>query len=304
MVIANNEQIGNEFEFYSYLPRTVRRLMYSVITDELEEIRLRLGQPAALYFADGYRFLSKQGGLTEQIHKAYICTRADISQGMELVTASSVYAVEEQIRQGFVTLAGGHRVGICGSGVMTDGRVSFINHVSGLNYRFAHEYLHIADPLLPYLKDGRTVRSTLLIAPPCCGKTTMLRDMIRLLSEEGKKVCVADERGEIAGGVDGMTGYDLGFGTDVLSYVDKSQAMLMLLRSMSPDVIVTDEIGSPEDFDAIEKISCAGVSVIASVHGANRAQMLGKGKTGFFRCFITLGRSPDGAFTVEEVYTC
>lgn len=303
MVIANNEQLGTDLALFSYLPRTVRRLLYAVRTEDLEEIRLRCGRPVMLYFSDGYHFLNKKSGLTDHIPMSYFCTKADMAQGLELVTASSIYAVEEQIRQGYVTVPGGHRIGICGNGVMTNGAVSFINQISGLNYRFAHEHLHIADRLMPYIMNENRVRSTLLIAPPGCGKTTMLRDIIRALSNSGKKVSVADERGELAGDTSANS-YDLGFGTDVLSYVNKSQAMLMLLRSMSPDVIVTDEIGAAEDFDAIEKISHAGVSVIASVHGANRAQTLGKGRTGFFDCFVTLGRDKTGEFTVEEVHVC
>lgn len=299
MVIANNEQLGADMEFFSYLPPRVRRLLYAVQTDCLEEIRLRLGKAVMLYFSDGYYFLAKQGGLTSNIHTAYICTRTDIEQGMELITASSVYAVEDQIRRGFVTIAGGHRVGLCGSGVLEDGQVSFINRVTGLNYRFAHECIGVAEPLMPYLTDGKRVRSTLLIGPPNSGKTTMLRDIVRQLSNSGRRVSVADERGELAGST-----FDLGFGTDVLSYVDKSQAMLMLLRSMSPEVLVTDEIGAAEDFDAIERLSYAGVSVIASVHGKNSVQTIGKGRTGFFDCFVTLGRGEDGSFTIEEVHTC
>lgn len=304
MVIAINEQQSNALNFLSYLPPEVRKRLYGVNADELEEVRLRLGSPVMLYFSDGYRFLAKTDGLTDRPRAAYVCTRADISRAMELITASSVYAVEEQIKQGYVTVAGGHRIGICGQGVVTGGEVSFISGISGMNYRFAHEHTHIAEPLLPYLLDKGRVRSTLLIAPPGCGKTTMLRDIIRLLSSMGKKVSVADERGELAGDCGGASCYDLGFGTDTLSHVDKARAMLMLLRSMSPDVIVTDEIGADSDFTSIEKLARAGVGVIASVHGSGRAQSLGKGKTDFFELFITLGRSETGEFTVEEIYPC
>lgn len=304
MIVANNEQISKDSGFFSYIPRNIRKYLYLIQTERLEEVRLRLGRPVMFYFSDGHYFLSKKGSLETAPAGAVICTKQDIEEGMELITASSVYAVEEQIQQGFVTVSGGHRVGICGSGVITDGNISFVKHICGLNYRFAHEKKGVADKLLPYICSGGQLLSTLIIAPPGCGKTTMLREITRKLSLLGKKISVVDERGELAGMVDGCSSYDLGYSTDILENVRKDKGMLMMLRSMSPDVIVTDEIGTESDVKAMKKIKQAGVRIIASIHGKNRGEIYLRESAECFQCFITLGKSDDGRYTVEEVYSC
>lgn len=303
MIVANNEQIGKEMVFFSYIPHSIRKHLYSTKTDDLEEVRFRLGQPVMLYFSSGQLFLGKNGCLTSSQQNLYYCTRQDIDEGLELITSSSVYAVEEQIRRGFVTVSGGHRIGVCGSGVITNGQVSFLNDICGLNYRFAHEHIGVSDKIFPYIYSGGKVQNTLIIAPPGCGKTTMLRDIIRHISETGKKVSVVDERAEIAGMSEGYASFDLGYQTDVLECVSKDVGMIMMLRSMSPDVIVTDEIGTQKDFLALQELSRSGVAIIATIHGSNRGEVIKKHDLDCFSSFITLGRNKENGFTIEEIYS-
>ena len=200
---------------------------------------------------------------------AVIVTGNDIKRGMELVSRSSVYAFENEIRNGYITLSGGHRVGISGDAVTENGKISHIRTVQSLNYRFAREVIGAADSVIDRIFDGGEIKNTLIVSPPMCGKTTMLRDVARQLSEKGKKVSIVDERGEIAAFSFGISPFRLGANCDVLSGVNKADGMLVMLRSMSPDVIITDEIGDDRDFEAIREIKKRGVKVITTLHGTD-----------------------------------
>lgn len=196
---------------------------------------------------------------------------SDITNILNNLLKFSYYAYEDDLAKGFVTIDGGHRVGICGKAVMEKGSVTLLREISSLNIRCGHEIIGCSDPLKPLLikGDGRPV-SLLIVSPPGCGKTTMLRDIARTLGEEGGwKIAICDERSEIAGMHDGVSSYRLGSMTDVLDGCPKAEGILMLIRAMSPDVIITDEIGRPEDGEAIKDCRNCGVSVIASAHGSN-----------------------------------
>jgi stage III sporulation protein AA len=303
MLIVNQTPKTSGRMLFNYIPSSVRRFLYNIKVEELEELRLRLNLPVSLYFSDGCYFLSPKGQLTTDARAAVRTTQKDMDEAMELITESSVYAVEHEIKHGYVTLRGGHRVGISGSGVLREGEVSFIKNITSLNYRFAREVLGAAERVVPYLYQNGRIKNTLILSPPQCGKTTMLRDMIRILSGYGKKISVVDERSEIAGMCGGTASYDLGVFTDVLDGCPKAEGMLLMLRSMSPDVIVTDEIGTDGDIDAIRKIQNCGVNLITSIHARDRSEVMHKqGLYDMFDCFVTLSRK-EGAGTVEEVYT-
>lgn len=195
----------------------------------------------------------------------------DITNILNNLLKFSYYAYEEDLARGFVTIDGGHRVGICGKAVMEKGKVTLLREISSLNIRCGHEIIGCSDPLRSLLTDQKGRPSSLLIAsPPGCGKTTLLRDIARTLGEDfGCKVAICDERSEIAGMHGGLSGCRLGPMTDVLDGCPKAEGILMLIRAMSPDVIITDEIGRPEDGEAIKACRNSGVSVIASVHGSD-----------------------------------
>jgi stage III sporulation protein AA len=250
-------------------------------------------------------FITPKGELTYDCFSALKAERKDIDEAIELITASSVYAKEDEIKNGYVTIPGGNRVGICGTAVCEGGEVAFIKDINALNYRFAREIKGVSDDIIKYICKDDDVKSTIIISPPQCGKTTLLRDIARNISSMGIKVGIIDERREIAGISCGTASYDLGFFTDVFDNCPKAEGMLMMLRSMSPQLIITDEIGAQNDIEALEKIINSGVRVITSVHSSNRGELLRREEmskiAGFFDCFITLSRR-DGAGTVEEVY--
>lgn len=190
-----------------------------------------------------------------------------ITQILNNLMKYSYYAYEEDIAKGFITIDGGHRVGICGKAVMNQGRVTMLREVSSFNIRWAREVIGCSDSLMQYIITPEKINNVLIVSPPGCGKTTLLRDIARNLSQRDYKVAICDERSEIAGMHGGITNYQFGHMVDVLDGCPKAEGIIMLIRSMSPDIIIADEIGRPEDLQAIETCVHAGVSVITSAHG-------------------------------------
>lgn len=244
------------------------------VQEQVEEIRIRIRRPIEIVVRNGSYFVTERGELTKQVHKGMAATVEDGQKILNLISRHSVYAIEEELRRGYITIPGGHRVGIAGRAVVENGRVRLLKNIASFNFRVAREWKGIALPVLPLLINReRRVANTLIISPPRCGKTTLLRDIARLLSSgvpelniPGYKVGVVDERSEIAGCLEGIPQHDLGPRADVLDACPKAEGMMMLIRSMSPDVILCDEIGSYEDTQAILEAIHAGVSIITSAH--------------------------------------
>lgn len=303
MLIVNNEPILEYHSIIKYIPERLRKYTTGINQYKIEEIRLRKGAGLMVTSKNSGFFIDKKGLLTKNSEKALRVTDEDIKQALNLICNSSLYTIEDSLKDGYITLSGGHRVGICGSVVVKDEHISSIKNISSLNYRIARQVIGVSQNVIERIIYNNKVLNTLIISPPGCGKTTMLRDIIRNLSYLGYRVCVADERNEITALDNGYLGYDLGNSCDVLEGGTKSETIFMLLRTMSPQVLATDEVGGDKDILAIKKAMYCGVSVIATIHADDReslkyynSDLLEK-----FDCFITLSHR-NGVGTIEEIY--
>lgn len=310
------------------ITETLERDVYPVLTDRIlarmkrispfdlegiEEIRLRADKPLMISKGGQDYFVNNNGGVNLSYTELTFVTRQDIEKTLQLMCSYSIYAIEDELKQGFITLAGGHRVGLSGRGVIEGSKIKTLKNISGMNIRIAREVKGCGNKLVSILFEDE-LKHTLIASPPGCGKTTLLRDIIRILSwgegsiPRGYKVGVVDERSEIAGCYMGVPQRDVGIRTDVLDACPKAQGMMMLLRSMSPEIIAVDEIGSLEDAEAIENAINSGVKVIATVHGKDiKDTMVRPGIKSLmerksFEKVVLLSRK-DGPGTVEDIIT-
>lgn len=255
-------------EVLSIFPAKMQALIRGLGLSEenLQEIRLRAGRPL-LALCAGREYRSGQAVSLDELQET-----------LAYLSGYSLYAYEDEIRQGFLSLPGGHRVGLAGRAVMDSQRVKTLTEISSFNVRFAHEMKGCADPVLPYLwEDGRLMH-TLIVSAPGKGKTTLLRDCIRQISDgsaehEGLTVGVVDERSELAGSFRGVPGNDMGLRTDVLDGCPKAEGMMMLIRSMSPRVMAVDEIGGRGDLEALRYAMHCGCVLLATVHGSSAEEL-------------------------------
>lgn len=243
----------------SYISLEIQRINN---TQNLNEIRLRARQKVILKCVN------------QEIVLESIVTTKTILDILLNVSKNSIYAIQSDINNGFVIIRGGHRVGICGEVVYVDGKIKNVKNISSLNIRVARQVYGCADVVLSEIVKRGKVLNTLIVSPPGCGKTTLIRDIIRQISNgvdvlnlKGKNVSLIDERGEIASVYNGVPCLDVGIRTDVMSNVNKSEGMKMMIRSMAPDVIATDEIGKKEDIVAIKEAVLSGVNVLFTMHG-------------------------------------
>lgn len=298
-----------------YFPTSLRRALQALppmCREHLEEIRLRRDRPVIISVAGADAYLAPDG-LAPRIADAMLLTERDAGAFLEAISRASLYAVENEVRQGYITLPGGHRVGICGEAVMDGASIRTIKNVSGFNVRLARQIWGAADAVLPRIvKQGRLLHS-LIISAPGCGKTTLLRDLVRQISNgvaelplPGLRVAIADERSELAACFRGTPQLDVGVRTDVLDGCPKAIGVQMLLRSMSPQVIATDEIGGDADAVALEEALNCGVTLLATAHGATldetrrRPALARLLRRGAFERVVVLSRKR-GPGTVEEV---
>jgi len=265
-----------------------------------------------LVFSHGDYFIHESRGLVEKKAGVYLVTQSDIKSTLDFVSDYSLYAFEDEVRQGFITVRGGHRVGLAGQVVLDRGRIKSVKHISFINIRISHQVIGCGNEVLPYIISNGRLLHTLIISPPGCGKTTLLRDVVRLISDgnsysKGMNVGVVDERSEIGACHMGIPQNDVGMRTDILDCCPKASGMLMLLRSMNPRVIAVDEIGSREDIDAISYVINAGCSIIATVHGDSIDDIRTKPilrklvEEKVFRRYIVLGQSR-GIGSVESIF--
>ena len=274
--------------FPEFLKDIVREA--GIDTEHLKEIRIRADRPVLMMY-----------GNREYRSKAVV-EREQLKEILAYLSYYSLYAYEDEIRQGYLSLPGGHRAGIAGRTVLEQGRIRTITDVSSLNIRFAHEVKGCADRLLPWIRKEGGLWHTLLASAPGHGKTTLLRDCIRQISEgdrehPGLTVGVVDERSEIAGSFRGVPGNDVGMRTDVLDGCPKAEGMMMLIRSMAPKVVAVDEIGSREDLEALTTAINCGCVVMATVHAGSMEELKQKPvlkemiEAGMFERYVFLNAS-------------
>ncbi|MDP2871719.1 MAG: stage III sporulation protein AA [Bacillota bacterium] len=297
-------------ELGPYLPPRVAAALSQVeatVWSGVEEIRMRVGRPVMLGLARGEAWLARSGGICADGDAPLVFTPDDAALTLDLATRGSVYALQEQLSSGYLTLPGGHRLGMAGRAVVDGGQLRGLRHPGSFCLRLAREVKGAADRVLPFLTEGPDCRisSTLLVSPPRCGKTTVLRDAVRQLSDgiprlrvPPQRVALIDERSELAGCWQGIPTRDVGLRTDVLDACPKALGMILALRSMSPDILATDEIGRAEDVAAIEEAANCGVAVIATAHGWDLADLRARPTTaellarGDFARLVFLNRVP------------
>jgi len=230
--------------------------------EPVEELRLRLGYPPAITVAGGE--CAAESGAVTQEHLHIV---------LENASQASVHTVLEQVKRGYITLKGGHRMGLCGTAAYQNGEIITLRYLTSLALRIARAVEGVAAPVLPQLTEHGQLRNTLILAPPGVGKTTFLRDLVRTLSEGGFRVGVADERGEIAALWKGRPQFNVGRCTDVIDGCPKREGLSILLRGMNPQVLAADEITDPDDVGVLQDACGCGVTLLATAHGSSLSDL-------------------------------
>jgi stage III sporulation protein AA len=299
---------------YHVLPMSLRERIQTLprtILAGLEEVRIRQERPLEVIAAGKTWFVSNNQQLKLDPVDSVRPSREECQKLLNLISNHSLYALEEELRLGYITVEGGHRIGLAGKVVTEGGRVKHVRDITGFNIRIARQMKGVGVPLLPSIIERGQIHNVLIISPPGCGKTTLLRDLARLISSgEGcttRKVGIVDERSEIAGCVNGVPQHDVGPRSDVLDACPKAEGMMMLVRSMSPEVIVVDEIGRKADAEAIHEAIYAGVHIITTAHGSSPSEVQRRPNirelltNGVFTRLVVLSRR-SGPGTIEAIY--
>lgn len=291
-------------EILRLFPKDMKLAIQSNIKNRwmyLQEIRFRLNQPIELIFDQHVEWIES-------------CkpTKNDSVFVLNQLSQHSLYRMEDELREGYMTIEGGHRVGLAGKVNTWEGAVKAVQHITFLNIRIAKQSIGVANSTLPYIYQNKYL-NTLVIGPPQSGKTTLIRDMTRLISTGWKnvfpkKVGVIDERSEIGASIKGIPQHDLGRRTDVLDACPKAEGMMMMIRSMSPEVIVVDEIGNEQDVKALLEAINAGVTIFCTMHGQALTELKKRPSLKpifdhhIFKRFIVMDRSLSGPGQIKKIY--
>ncbi len=247
----------------SFLHNDIKNIIMKLLErfdeNDLQEIRIRLNKPIEVKLNSKNYLLLENGTTTNNIKYAFVVNTELFTHTLNKITQHSMYAFQDEIKNGFITLKGAHRVGVIGTCAIENGNIKSVKDITSLNIRFAHSIYGVSSSIKKIYENDIT--NTLIVSPPCCGKTTLLRDLLRVFSDEyGKTVGVVDERSELC------NLHYVGVRTDVITNCPKSVGMVTLLRTMSPYVICVDEIGKKEDVDALFELFNCGVKVVATIH--------------------------------------
>lgn len=291
-------------EILKILPEKISNEIVNIGTNsQITEIRFRVNRRVIIIVAGTELFLN------------YIITLTDILDILIKLSKNSLYAIQNDINNGFVVINGGHRIGICGEVVMQDGNIKNVKNINSMNIRVSRQLLGCADKVMHKIIEDGKLKNTLIVSPPGCGKTTLLRDIIRQVSNgvkyigfSGKNVGLVDERGEIASSSNGIANLDVGIRTDVMSNCPKYIGMEMMVRSMGISVIATDEIGASKDIEAIKYAALSGVKLIFTMHGSCLEDISRKNGVkelideGFFERIIILSNSNGVPGKIEKIH--
>lgn len=295
-------------------PEMVKKHFYEVIENYqiVSEIRIRRNGPVQVVKENGDFYVSENGSFHQDVRSAIRLSESGFDELFRHICRHSVYAFEEELKNGYLTVEGGHRIGVVGQTVWEGRKMKSIKYLNALNIRIAHEIKGVADPILPHLISKGSLKSTLLVSPPGCGKTTLLRDLVRKISNGSrlispKNVSLIDERSEIASCYLGKAQNDVGLHTDVMDACPKAMGIMLVLRAMSPQVIAVDELGGEEDYDALCQAFYLGCNILATIHGtdyerlANNPYMKKLLKKGCFERIVFLGKRNGGQ---QSIWIC
>ncbi|MCH5165744.1 MAG: Flp pilus assembly complex ATPase component TadA [Clostridiales bacterium] len=292
-------------ELYRLIPdKYVAPIRSRLFYERISEVRIINGAPVRICYDGAYYFLCKSG-ITKDKSCAFVAEKNEAESVVMRACEHSLYTVTDTIKRGFVSVAGGLRIGVCGSGVMDGGELTAVKDFSSVNIRLPHEVTDCAAGLFAKVISGGSIKNTLIISPPAAGKTTMLRDLCRLVSNHGYCVLLCDEKYEIAAVSGGQPTLDVGCCTDVISGVDKRRVFETGVAHMRPDVIMADELMG-NDLNMIVRASTCGIAVVATVHAYDYDDMLKKPyfkqavENKVFTVFVTLSGAPRRTVTVRE----